>query len=155
VALRNAIPQFRLAVVAVINRWKHHVLKMPTERAIFHTNIHPWDVYAAHVLTVWELQNGVMRLLKVGQVPRVVHILGLVVILDRLLLHPEPISKLIRVQVSSILYSLVWPSLVLYHVPILVFKVWENFFVVIPLEVCLLSLSKFGYFLELRKCVSF
>jgi len=42
----NSIPELWLALMIVIDTWEHHILKVPTECAVLHSNVHPGSVDA-------------------------------------------------------------------------------------------------------------
>ena len=75
VIFRDAIPKLRLALVAVVYCVKHQILKVPAKGGEFHTDVHPGDVDAGHVVAVRKLEQVVSIGLKVAQVPWVLDVL--------------------------------------------------------------------------------
>ena len=94
---------------------------MPAKSGIFHSYIHPRDIYTTNVLFPRKLHKTIERVWQIVQIPRVIFV-SLLVGMDYLLtLSSKAGAELSRGHVSCILDLDKRFDLVVYHVPVLLF----------------------------------
>lgn len=123
---RNSIPQFWLTPMVKVNWMKHKVFEVPAKRWIFHSNIVPWNVYAAHILKRRKLEQRIWLGLEVLKIP------GMAILIWTL---TKSKTKPFGIEICCILNFDLLPNLIFDHIPIFCFNFVINFLVLWPVYI--------------------
>ena len=136
--LRNSIPKLWLSPMTVINWWKHKIFKMPTKCWVFHSNIDPGNINSRHVIYTFKLEQWVLLILKITEIPLIVNIIFLFTLNNFLIFCSKSTTILICIQISCIFNLIVWSNLIFHIVPIFILNFVIYFLIITPIKKCIL-----------------